>query len=280
MTNTLETATDKIVSTIDDADVKVVVALRGLHKVYDAGDNPVHALRGLDVDISDGQYVACMGASGSGKSTLLNILGALDVPTRGTYRLAGQITSALSRDDLARVRNSYIGFIFQNFNLLNRSTALENCELPMVYAGVPARRRTEAAMAAMRKVDLADRSHHLPSQLSGGQQQRVAIARALVNAPRMILADEPTGNLDTHTSHEIMHILKELHEVEKLTIIMVTHDPGIAEFAQRVIVLRDGEIITDQPTPRCGGPEVPDVRALAVPTSLGPQPARPPGTGT
>jgi len=255
---------DGIVSTIDDPNVKVMVALRGLHKVYDAGENQVHALRGLDMDVPDGQYIAVMGASGSGKSTLLNLLGALDVPTRGTYRIAGQATNKLSRDELARLRNTYIGFIFQNFNLLNRSTALENCELPMVYAGVPARRRREAAMAALEKVDLVERAHHLPSQLSGGQQQRVAIARGLVNTPRMLLADEPTGNLDSHTSEEIMNILTELHEIEKQTIIMVTHDPGIASFTERVIVLRDGDIITDQPTPRCGGPEVPDVRALTI----------------
>jgi putative ABC transport system ATP-binding protein len=264
MASTLDTPRNTVVSTIEDADVKVMVELRGLHKVYDAGDNPVHALRGLDADFLDGQYVAIMGASGSGKSTLLNILGALDVPTEGTYRLAGGETSKLGRDDLARLRNTYIGFIFQNFNLLARSTALENCELPMVYSGVPTRRRYEAAMAALEKVDLADRAHHLPSQLSGGQQQRVAIARSLVNTPRMILADEPTGNLDSHTSGEIMNILKELHEVEKLTIIMVTHDPGIASFTERVVVLRDGQIIADQATPRCGGPEVPDVRALTL----------------
>ncbi len=253
-----------VVSTVDAPDADIVVQLRGLHKIYDAGDNPVHALRGLDVDIPKGQYIACMGASGSGKSTLLNILGALDVPTSGSYRLAGTLTSQLQTDELAKVRNTYIGFIFQNFNLLNRSTALENCELPMVYAGVPTRRRREAAMAALSRVALADRAHHLPSQLSGGQQQRVAIARALVNTPRMILADEPTGNLDTHTSGEIMGILRDLHENEGLTIIMVTHDPGIASHTERVIVLRDGEIIKDQPTPRCGGPSVPDVRVLAV----------------
>jgi len=241
-----------------------MVELRALHKVYDAGDNPVHALRGLNLVVPEGQYIAIMGASGSGKSTLLNVLGALDVPSKGSYWLAGQETSKMSRDALARLRNTYIGFIFQNFNLLNRSTALENCELPMVYAGVPARKRREAAIAAMQKVDLVDRAHHLPSQLSGGQQQRVAIARALVNKPRMLLADEPTGNLDTHTSEEIMSVLKDLHEHENQTIIMVTHDPGIASFSQRVIVLRDGEIVADQPTPRCGGPKVPDVRALTL----------------
>jgi putative ABC transport system ATP-binding protein len=237
-----------------------VIELHDLHKIYEAGD--VHALRGLNLTFAEGEYLAIMGASGSGKSTLLNILGALDVPTRGTYRLAGQVTSNLSRDELAILRNTYIGFIFQNFNLLTRSTALENVELPMVYAGVPTARRHAAAIAALDKVSLGDRSHHLPSQLSGGQQQRVAIARSLVNNPSILLADEPTGNLDTHTSGEIMKILADLHEREHRTIIIVTHDPGIASFTQRVIVLRDGEVIADQPTPRCGGPAVPDVRAL------------------
>jgi putative ABC transport system ATP-binding protein len=264
MAGTARSTSRKVVSTISDRDAKLMVELRGLHKVYDAGETAVHALCGLDVDIAEGQFVANMGASGSGKSTLLNILGALDVPSEGSYRLAGQATDKLSRDELAKLRNTYIGFIFQNFNLLSRSTALENCELPMVYAGVPARRRHELAMTALEKVDLADRAHHLPSQLSGGQQQRVAIARALVNTPRVLLADEPTGNLDSHTSGDIMGILSGLHEHERLTIIMVTHDQAIASFAERVIVLRDGEVVADQPTPRCGGPAVPDVHALAV----------------
>ncbi len=241
-----------------------VISIEELHKIYDAGETGVHALRGVNLSIREGEYIAIMGASGSGKSTMLNILGALDVPTRGVYRLAGNVTSRLSRDELAQLRNTYIGFIFQNFNLLMRSTALENVELPMVYAGIPKPVRHAAALAALAKVNLADRTHHLPSQLSGGQQQRVAIARALVNNPRVLLADEPTGNLDSHTSGEIMKILADLHEREGRTVVMVSHDPGVASFAERVIVLRDGEIITDQPTPRRGGPEVPDVRTLSL----------------
>jgi len=254
----------QIVSTVSDPNVKVMVQLRDLHKTYDSGANSVHALRGLNVDIPEGRFVSIMGASGSGKSTLLNLLGALDVPTQGIFRIAGQVTSDLSRDELAALRNTYIGFIFQNFNLLTRSTALENVELPMVYAGVPAKKRREMAEAALARVHLADRMDHLPTQLSGGQQQRVAIARSLVNNPRVLLADEPTGNLDSHTSQEIMNTLVNLHQTQGLTIILVTHDPGVASFTERVIVLRDGEIIHDQPTPRCGGPEVPDVRALSA----------------
>ena len=257
-------ASKKLVSTVDDPSISVMVELRDLHKIYESGANAVHALRGLDVDIPEGQYIAIMGASGSGKSTLLNILGALDVPTRGSFKIAGRLTSKLSRDELAALRNEYIGFIFQNFNLLTRSTAVENVELPMVYAGVPTRKRREAALAALEKVHLADRANHLPSEMSGGQQQRVAIARSLVNNPRVLLADEPTGNLDSHTSSEILKIMAGLHEEQKLTIILVTHDPGVATCAERVIVLRDGHIIADQPTPRRGGPEVPDVRALSM----------------
>ncbi len=262
--NATPAAKKEIVSTLDDCDAEITVRLRDLDKIYDLGANSVHAVKDLNLDIARGQYVAIMGASGSGKSTLLNVLGGLDVPTHGTYHIAGQLTSKLSRDEMAALRNEYIGFVFQNFNLLTRSTALENVELPMVYAGIKAQQRRAAALSALERVDLADRAHHLPSEMSGGQQQRVAIARSLVNKPRLILADEPTGNLDSHTSGEIMDILREMHEVEGLTIILVTHDPGVASFTQRVIVLRDGEIITDQPTPRCGGPEVPDVRALTV----------------
>jgi putative ABC transport system ATP-binding protein len=253
-----------IISTVLDPSIKVLIRLRELHKIYDTGGTAVHALRGLNVDIPEGQFIAIMGASGSGKSTLLNLLGALDVPSQGDYVLAGQATSKMTRDQLAQLRNTYIGFIFQNFNLLNRSTALENVELPMVYAGKPTHTRREAAMNALTKVDLADRTHHLPSQLSGGQQQRVAIARSLVNNPPVLLADEPTGNLDSHTSGEIMKVLTHLHEVERRTVIIVTHDPGIAEFAERVIILRDGIVIADQATPRRGGPPVPDVRVLSA----------------
>jgi len=240
-----------------------LIELTDLHKIYESGANAVHAVRGLNITVAQGEYLAIMGASGSGKSTLLNMLGALDVPTRGTFRLAGQVTSNLDRDELAALRNTYIGFVFQNFNLLTRSTALENVELPMVYAGISKSKRRAAALEALAKVDLADRAEHLPSQMSGGQQQRVAIARSLVNKPRLLLADEPTGNLDSRTSQDIMRIIKELHEGEGLTVILVTHDPGVASYAERVIVLRDGKIIADQPTPRCDGPEVPDVRALS-----------------
>ncbi len=239
-----------------------MIELINLHKIYDSGFNRVHALRGLNVTIPTGHYVAIMGASGSGKSTLLNILGCLDVPTDGSFRLDNRATETLDRDELARLRNSHIGFIFQNFNLLHRSTALENVALPMVYSGRPMKQRAPAAAKALERVGLGDRMEHMPWQLSGGQQQRVAIARALVNSPRVLLADEPTGNLDTHTSQEIMEIVRQLHADEKMTVILVTHDPGVASFAARVIVLRDGEVIADQATPRCGGPPVPNVRAL------------------
>jgi putative ABC transport system ATP-binding protein len=241
-----------------------MVELITLHKIYDSGYNPVHALRGLSLAIPTGQFIAIMGASGSGKSTLLNILGCLDVPTSGSYRFNGRATETLSPDELAHVRNSQIGFVFQNFNLLHRSTALENVALPMVYAGRPARVRHTAALAALERVGLADRTDHMPWQLSGGQQQRVAVARALVNEPRLVLADEPTGNLDTQTSQEIMDLLRELHEDQHLTIILVSHDPAVASYAERIIALRDGLLVADQPSPRCGGPAVPDVRALSI----------------
>ncbi len=241
-----------------------MIDLVNLHKIYDSGFNRVHALRGLNLTVPTGHYVAIMGASGSGKSTLLNILGCLDVPSSGSYRLDNRATESLSRDELAQLRNSHIWFIFQNFNLLHRSTALENVALPMVYAAKPTRMRGPAATKALERVGLADRMDHLPWQLSGGQQQRVAIARALVNEPRMLLADEPTGNLDSHTSQDIMEIIRTLHVNEKITVVLVTHDPGVASFAERVIVLKDGEVVADQATPRCGGPPVPNVRALQM----------------
>ncbi|MFO0973931.1 MAG: ABC transporter ATP-binding protein [Phycisphaerae bacterium] len=243
-----------------------MIQIETLHKIYDSGFNRVHALRGIDIDLPTGRFLAIMGASGSGKSTLLNILGCLDVPTSGSYRIDNRAVEKLSPDELARLRNTHIGFIFQNFNLLHRSTALENVALPMVYAGRPARDRHPAAQRALERVGLQDRVDHLPWQLSGGQQQRVAIARALVNNPKLLLADEPTGNLDSRTAEEIMQFVRRLNEDEGLTIILVTHDPGVASFAERIIALRDGEIIADQPTPRCGGPPVPDVRALAAKT--------------
>ncbi|MCK6482693.1 MAG: ABC transporter ATP-binding protein [Phycisphaerae bacterium] len=239
-----------------------VIRLEKLHKVYVTGANSVHALRGVDLAVPEGQFLAIMGASGSGKSTMLNVLGCLDVPTSGDYLIDGSPTSKLNNEELAALRNSRIGFIFQNFNLLTRSTALENVELPMIYGGINAVQRLDRARAALARVGLADRMEHLPWQLSGGQQQRVAIARALANEPRILLADEPTGNLDTHTSAEIMAILTNLHEEDGRTVVLVTHDPGVASFAERVVALKDGEIVVDQPTPRCGGPELPNVRAL------------------
>jgi len=240
-----------------------VVRAIDLHKIYDTGGNRVHALRGITFVVRSGEFVSIMGASGSGKSTLLNILGCLDVPTSGEFAIEGQRTAALDNEQLAELRNRDIGFIFQNFNLLHRSTALENVELPMVYRGVHASQRRRRAVDALTRVGLSDRMEHMPFQLSGGQQQRVAIARSLVNDPKILLADEPTGNLDTRTSAEIMSILTALHDRDGKTVILVTHDPGVASFAERVVVLKDGEIIVDQPTPRCGGSKIPDVHALS-----------------
>jgi putative ABC transport system ATP-binding protein len=240
-----------------------VIRAADLHKVYDLGLNRVHALRGVSFSVAAGEFVSIMGASGSGKSTLLNVLGCLDVPTSGEFEIDGQPTAALDNEQLAALRNRDIGFIFQNFNLLTRSTALENVELPMVYRGLAAAARHQRARDALSRVGLADRMDHMPFQLSGGQQQRVAIARSLVNEPRILLADEPTGNLDTRTSAEIMNILTSLHEQDGKTVILVTHDPGVASFAQRVVMLKDGEIVVDQPTPRCGGGKLPDVHSLS-----------------
>jgi putative ABC transport system ATP-binding protein len=216
-----------------------------LTKVYEMGAETVHALSGVDLSIHRGEYVAIMGPSGSGKSTLMNLIGCLDTPTRGQYWLAGRLVSDLDDDQLARIRNQEIGFIFQTFNLLPRATALHNVELPMIYNGVPGEERLEKAKRALEAVELGNRMMHKPSELSGGQRQRVAIARALVNAPSILLADEPTGNLDTRTGEEIMSLFAQLHG-QKNTIILVTHEREIAEHADRIIHLRDGKIERDE----------------------------------
>ena len=223
---------------------KVVIDIRGITKSYKMGDIEVHALRGVDLRIEEGEFVSIMGPSGSGKSTLMNILGALDQPTSGTFLLDGVDVSRLSEADLARVRNKKIGFVFQNFNLLKRTTALRQVELPLIYAG--AGNRVKRARAALESVGLGQRLDHLPSELSGGQQQRVAIARALVNEPAMILADEPTGNLDSRSGTEVMQIFQRLNREQGITIVFVTHDPWIARHTQRVIMLRDGQVIADR----------------------------------
>jgi len=227
------------------ADVSLpLVEVHDLRKNYQLGETEVHALRGVSVRIKPGDFVAIMGASGSGKSTFMNILGCLDKPTSGRYLLEGTDVAALSKKELARIRNQKIGFVFQGFNLLGRTTALENTELPMLYSRTNKNDRERRAREALAQVGLADWADHFPSQLSGGQQQRVAVARALVNQPRMLLADEPTGNLDSRTSVEVMEIFQKLN-TDGLTIILVTHEPDIAQFAKREIVFRDGQIKRD-----------------------------------
>ncbi len=227
-----------------------VIKVENLHKIYEMGDTKVHALRGISLEIRSGEFVAIMGASGSGKSTFMNLLGCLDSPSDGTYLLDNTNVALLSRIDLARIRNQHVGFVFQGFNLLSRTSALENVELPLIYAAMRARERHKRSRAALDKVGLGDRLDHVPSQLSGGQQQRVAIARALVNHPSILLADEPTGNLDSRTSIEIMNIFQDLNEKENLTIVLVTHEPDIAEYAKRVIHFRDGHITRDFMVPK------------------------------
>ncbi len=224
----------------------VLIETQGLIKDYRWGSHVIHALRGVSVTIRAGEFVAVMGPSGSGKSTFMNLLGCLDTPTAGKYLLEGVDVSNLSRDQLARIRNKKIGFVFQTFNLLPRMSALENVELPLLYNGTPPRSRQPKARARLDAVGLADRAHHHPAQLSGGEQQRVAIARALINDPVLILADEPTGNLDTRTSVEIMALFQELNRSE-ITIVLVTHEADIALSARRILTFRDGKLITDEP---------------------------------
>ncbi|MGH7625709.1 MAG: ABC transporter ATP-binding protein [Gemmatimonadaceae bacterium] len=222
-----------------------VIVTRGIRRDYDMGGEVVHALRGVDLAVRRNEYVAIMGPSGSGKSTLMNVIGCLDTPSAGEYWLNGEMVSTKKDDELARVRNREIGFVFQTFNLLPRATALHNVELPLVYAGVSSTERRQRAINALERVQLADRMDHRPNELSGGQRQRVAIARALVNRPAILLADEPTGNLDSQTSEEIMRVFEELASSGQ-TVIMVTHESEIAAHARRVVVLRDGRIASDE----------------------------------
>ncbi len=217
-----------------------------LYKIYDMGDSPVHALDGVSVSIDHGDFVAIMGPSGSGKSTFMNLIGCLDQPTRGLYRLDGVDVGRLGRDELAAIRNAKIGFVFQGFNLLARTTALENVELPMLYNSISASDRRRKALAALKTLGLEGREHHTPQQLSGGQQQRVAIARALVNDAPVLLADEPTGNLDTKTSVEIMELMVRLNREARITIVLVTHEPDIAAYSKRIIRFLDGVVVSDE----------------------------------
>jgi putative ABC transport system ATP-binding protein len=229
-----------------------LISIRNLHRVYQVGSEKVHALNGVDLSIARNEYVAIMGPSGSGKSTLMNIVGCLDTPTEGSYQLKGEEIGKLTDDQLAHIRNREIGFVFQTFNLLARADALHNVELPLVYAGIKHEDRRQRARAALSLVGLNDRMKHKPNELSGGQRQRVAIARALVNKPSIILADEPTGNLDSATGEEIMNAFERIWE-EGNTVIVVTHEPDIAAHARRVVRMRDGKIESDQMNPRTDG---------------------------
>jgi putative ABC transport system ATP-binding protein len=223
----------------------IVIRTYDLWKTYIMGDQEIHAVSGVDVEIKRGEYVAIMGPSGSGKSTLMNLIGCLDTPTKGEYYINGQLVSSMTDDELARVRNREIGFVFQTFNLLPRATALHNVELPLIYSGMPAEQRIERAKQALAHVDLAQRMYHKPNEMSGGQRQRVAVARALVNNPSILLADEPTGNLDTATGNEIMGLFARLHQ-QGNTIILVTHEHDIAMNAHRIVFIRDGKVERDE----------------------------------
>ncbi len=240
--------TDKIAQGEELRRNNIVIRTYGLWKTYIMGDQEIHAVSGVDLEIKRGEYVAIMGPSGSGKSTLMNLIGCLDTPTKGDYFINGYLVSDLSDDELARIRNKEIGFVFQTFNLLPRATALHNVELPLIYAGVPAEERIERAKQALRLTDLEQRMYHKPSELSGGQRQRVAIARALVNNPSILLADEPTGNLDSATSAEIMALFDRLYK-QGNTIVLVTHERDIAEYAHRIVTIRDGKIHRDEANP-------------------------------
>jgi putative ABC transport system ATP-binding protein len=242
--------------------VEPLITIRELSKVYPMGDVEVHALRGVSLEIAAGEFVAVMGASGSGKSTLMNILGCLDRPTSGTYRLRGIDVATLCPDERATIRNREVGFVFQNFNLLSRTSAVENVELPLVYSDVPQRQQRRRAKEALAAVGLEGRENHHPNQLSGGQQQRVAIARALVNQPALLLADEPTGNLDTPTSMEILDVFEKLNHEHGITVVLVTHEEGIARFARRVIVFRDGQIVSDDADALARAGRSPTIRLL------------------
>jgi putative ABC transport system ATP-binding protein len=229
-----------------------LIELSQIFKIYDMGAEKVHALNGVDLSVEKGEYVAIMGSSGSGKSTLMNLVGCLDTPTSGSYVLNGVAVQELDDQQLAGIRNKEIGFVFQTFNLLARTDALHNVELPLIYAGLPRSERRDRARRALERVGLGSRMHHQPNELSGGQRQRVAIARALVNEPSILLADEPTGNLDSATSTEIMDLFDQLHQGGN-TVVLVTHEPDIAEHAWRRVQLRDGKVLSDQPTARAGG---------------------------
>jgi putative ABC transport system ATP-binding protein len=242
------TLTDKAVRGQELKRNNIVIRTYDLWKTYVMGDQEIHAVSGVDVEIKRGEYVAIMGPSGSGKSTLMNLIGCLDTPSQGEYFINGNLVSDMTDDELARIRNKEIGFVFQTFNLLPRATALHNVELPLIYAGIPAEDRIERAKHALRITDLEKRMYHKPNELSGGQRQRVAIARALVNDPSILLADEPTGNLDSATSVEIMGLFARLHQ-QGNTIILVTHERDIAEYAHRIVTIRDGKVNRDEVNP-------------------------------